>query len=284
MTTQTGSPQALIHKRILDAAEENPSASLSELSAVVSGASESLVNQVLDRYGDPADESATNQTQETEATMTPNEQPIDLTTLTEEQKETLEAVKADPNATQREIAEQLDIAAATVSQRLASIDGFDWEDRGKIVAKTFDLQNQSSAAASEKEESNEATPSEKTGPNDSPPTHPDQQGSPSEANSIISTQSTTEDTEDDHPNTSEFETLERQIDGLESRLDTIEAAIDSKAQELETEIRSTITDGGIQSQDGTLEDTTLTAKLIRAAVSDDNISEEEEVQIIEALQ
>lgn len=48
-------PRAVIHKRILDAAESDPDASMDELAAEVPGASTTLVEKVLEEYGDPAE-------------------------------------------------------------------------------------------------------------------------------------------------------------------------------------------------------------------------------------
>ena len=50
-----GLPTAMIHKKILDAARNDPDASLTEISNVVSGASVELVERVLENYGDPAE-------------------------------------------------------------------------------------------------------------------------------------------------------------------------------------------------------------------------------------
>ncbi|MFB6251765.1 MAG: winged helix-turn-helix transcriptional regulator [Halobellus sp.] len=50
-----GLPTAMIHKKILDAARNDPRASLTEISNVVSGASVDLVERVLKNYGDPAE-------------------------------------------------------------------------------------------------------------------------------------------------------------------------------------------------------------------------------------
>jgi hypothetical protein len=50
-----GLPTAMIHKKILDAARNDPGASLTEISNVVSGASVELVERVLENYGDPAE-------------------------------------------------------------------------------------------------------------------------------------------------------------------------------------------------------------------------------------
>lgn len=46
-------PRAVIHKRILDVAEERPDASVASLADAVGGASVDLVERVLDEYGDP---------------------------------------------------------------------------------------------------------------------------------------------------------------------------------------------------------------------------------------
>ncbi|WP_123538520.1 hypothetical protein [Halosimplex salinum] len=44
----------MIHKKILDVARSNPDASLTAISEMVSGASETFVERVLEEYGDPA--------------------------------------------------------------------------------------------------------------------------------------------------------------------------------------------------------------------------------------
>lgn len=53
---QASTPRAVIHKRILDAAESKPSASMEEVAGGIGGASTDLVERVLDRYGDPGGE------------------------------------------------------------------------------------------------------------------------------------------------------------------------------------------------------------------------------------
>ena len=50
-----GLPTAMIHKKILDAARNDPGASLTEIANLVSGASVELVERVLENYGDPAE-------------------------------------------------------------------------------------------------------------------------------------------------------------------------------------------------------------------------------------
>lgn len=152
-------PRATIHKQILDAATAQPDASTDELSTQVSGASVSLVEKVLEEYGDPAtiDQPASkpiddavepqtnesiNGTGETPMTSHDDHQEHDLTLdpaqYTTKQLETLREVRRHPDATQAELAERLDISDATVCQRVQSIDGFDWSERREFVDAVFD--------------------------------------------------------------------------------------------------------------------------------------------------
>lgn len=54
----SSAPRAVIHKKILEVAAQNPTASMAEIAGDVSGASTDLVERALDEYGDPADEEA----------------------------------------------------------------------------------------------------------------------------------------------------------------------------------------------------------------------------------
>ncbi|MFB6307752.1 MAG: winged helix-turn-helix transcriptional regulator [Haloarculaceae archaeon] len=51
---QSSVPRAMVHKRILDYAESNPDAAIEAIAENVSSASPSLVERVLEEYGDPA--------------------------------------------------------------------------------------------------------------------------------------------------------------------------------------------------------------------------------------
>jgi hypothetical protein len=68
----------------------------------------------------------------------PDEDLPDHSSLTDEQWETLRAIYRNPEATQKEIGERLDVARATVSNRLNAIDGFDWDDRYAMASAVFD--------------------------------------------------------------------------------------------------------------------------------------------------
>lgn len=64
-----GVPRAMIHQQILDAAKANPRGSLEEIADEVSGASITLVERVLDQYGDPgSDQQETEPNPSTEST------------------------------------------------------------------------------------------------------------------------------------------------------------------------------------------------------------------------
>jgi len=170
-------PRALIHKKILDIAASNPTASTTAIADDVSGASEKLVAQVLDEYGDPADDETSgapdgetavadgataveNATGETPDTGEPTEQPepdesntepdeanpqesggetVDAPSqLTERQRETLHAIRERPTATQAEIADTLGVSRATISKRVNDISGFDWQSRRAFVDRVLD--------------------------------------------------------------------------------------------------------------------------------------------------
>ncbi|MFB6191979.1 MAG: hypothetical protein ABEI11_01515 [Haloarculaceae archaeon] len=46
-------PRAVIHKRILDVAADQPDASMAAIADEITGATTDLVERVLDEYGDP---------------------------------------------------------------------------------------------------------------------------------------------------------------------------------------------------------------------------------------
>lgn len=67
-------PRSMRHRQILDVAEANPSASVSEIAAQVPSATSELVEQVFEEHGDPASESEPSS--ETDDTMsTPTDPP-----------------------------------------------------------------------------------------------------------------------------------------------------------------------------------------------------------------
>lgn len=151
-------PRAVIHKKILDVAQSRPDASIEELASRVNGASEDLIERVLDEYGDPAgtDEEATEAGQETgadqpavsknnpneamsNAKQPPAENGSESVEVTEQQRKLLNAIQEYPDATQKDIADLFDVSQSTINNRLNSIDGFDWEHRLEFIASMSDI-------------------------------------------------------------------------------------------------------------------------------------------------
>ena len=139
-------PKSMRHKRILDAAEENPDASLEALADTVPSATPDLVENVLEEYGDPADTDSTNDltdttpetTPTTETTPTDTHEYLDLNALTAVQRETLHAIHENPAATQRELGDRLGVSPATISNRVNAIPNFEWAERTTIAATILD--------------------------------------------------------------------------------------------------------------------------------------------------
>lgn len=155
-TAQVGKPRAVIHKKILDAAESRPEASIEELANEVSGANAELVGNVLEEYGDPAEESADDDAagppEETDRDERPDDptmsnaiqntnsgfDQIDRAELTDKQRETLQAIRDNPDATQADLADLLGVSGATICTRVNAIPGFDWEQRQQFVKTMFE--------------------------------------------------------------------------------------------------------------------------------------------------
>lgn len=162
-------PRAVIHKQILEVAESQPEAPVEVIAEEVTGANLQLVKKVFDEYGDPGqaenDQSETTGTAEcstepdhddqpheympdkqdipedndrAETKMGSNETFPDPEALTDTQLETLKAIHNSPNATQKELSSQFNVTAASICQRVSSIKGFDWSERQKFTEELFD--------------------------------------------------------------------------------------------------------------------------------------------------
>jgi hypothetical protein len=168
-------PKSVRQRKVLDVAAENPNASIEELASMVPSADPDLVERVLEEHGDPASDggtedpgaSATGNDDEGEkptatdsetagtgtASVTTDSSELDVGTddtepdagsaptveeLSAKQRAVLEHVAAEPSATQQEIGDRLDVSAATVSNRVNSIEGFDWGARAAFVDGVFD--------------------------------------------------------------------------------------------------------------------------------------------------
>lgn len=138
---QSEVPRAIIHKQILDVASDRPDASLNAIAADVPGAATDLVERVLDEYGDPAEaQSDTHLDQESSQMAHSNNIP-NPDELSAKERETLKVILENPQKSQREIAELLDVSAPTVSTRVNGIEGFQWADRQTFVKEVFEVES-----------------------------------------------------------------------------------------------------------------------------------------------
>ena len=224
----------MVHKQILEYAERNSDASIVGIADEISGATPDLVERVLDRYGDPAgdqtpnastDSDGTTFTDKATSTMAAPDTTEDIE-VTDAQRTVLEAIHANPDATQQELGDELGVAASTISNRLNAIPGFDWENRTSFVAQYFETDT----------------------------------GAP--------------DTEADPPADSATPSRETKLDAVIEQLTRVES-------QLET-LTAPDPDVGGQGAES-LDDAELVAKVVRACVTDEDITREEELRVIQTL-
>lgn len=274
MATNDGGrpPRAVIHKRILDSAESDPDASLDALADEVAGASPDLVERVLDEYGDPGGTEPI-PTQPEESTMPDPAPTTTATELTEKQRATLEAIADRPEATQAELADALGVSRATVNKRLNAIEGFEWTDRERFVEGVLDADI--AAATSGDASDAEPDPDEPDpAPSAEPATEPAAEASDSDP------ESSADGTDAEPASTAERATgpaAEAAVDGGQL-LDPDAAAAVEQLQERVARLEQQLGGGG-----PAIEDTELLAKVFRAVLADDEISQAEEVVVLEAL-
>lgn len=270
-------PKSMRHRQILDAAEENPDASVDELASMVPSATTELVERVFEQYGDPANEDT--ETATANEMSSPTDSPTDNDDdgtgetddvnpgdetdtedegypapddLSEKQRKVLAHVAADPDATQQEIGERLGVSSPTVSNRVNSIEGFEWSNRAALVDDVFDeppdvsstanAENADTSSASESTESTES--SESTGSTES--------SELTEPSETVPNETMTE--------------LETSIERLERRVAELEAGSD----------RDT-------TGNSAFDDPELVHKVVHACMESDAISESEELRILKGL-
>jgi len=134
-------PRSIRQKQVLDKAAERPEASITEIAEDVPSATEDLVERVLEEHGDPAASEADEDTA-SDAPPASSESGTypPLAEITDKERETLEAIAAHPEASQRDLAETLDVTAATVSTRVNGLPGFEWTERQAFVKAVLDVE------------------------------------------------------------------------------------------------------------------------------------------------
>ncbi|MFC4988882.1 MarR family transcriptional regulator [Saliphagus infecundisoli] len=262
----------------------------------VSGATTALVEQVLEEYGDPAetateetgggspdqdddepeaDEDAGvgsegNDAQavvasdggpatgaDGEPTGTTDE-PVspDPEAFTETQLTTLRAIHAQPEATQAELAAEFDVTSASISQRVASIEGLDWPDRQAFTETVFGAPaGGSEGAVAAEPDGGTATGVEGagTGGGDAVEAVGDESGGT--------------------PSESGDEATVQEAPALADQLDVLSARVDRLDQQFEDRSAS----GGVAL------DPDLVHKVAHACLQSEAISEDEELRILEGL-
>lgn len=141
-TNASETQRSIRHQEILEIAAEKPERSMEDIAAEVPSATTSLVERVLDEYGDPATDS-----HEPKVSAKTEEEPVEDQNydgpdedehLTDAELEVLRAIHSKPAASQRTLAESLDLSAATISKRAKAIDGLEWDHRESFVREFFD--------------------------------------------------------------------------------------------------------------------------------------------------
>lgn len=301
-------PRAVIHKKILNAAESQPDASMEAIADSVTGATTELVDNVFAEYGDPGQGNDDHDTlsttedmdskgdrvedadgvalefnqdtagmvsQESSSENTTN-QPTDdggdvpeeeneeqdilkCDSLTETQRETLRAIHNNPEATQAELAKRFDITAASISQRVNSIAGFEWPKRQSFTEAMFGP-NTTSTKTRVKPDGGAETAVDSVEP--VPETTADELSAASDVNKPVDNEERSSSGDD---NACQNE--------LNDQLATLSAQVDRLEQQLENDSPTV----------GIVLDPTLAHKVAHACLRSDHISEDEELQILRAM-
>ncbi|MBX0297778.1 winged helix-turn-helix transcriptional regulator [Haloarcula nitratireducens] len=123
-------------------AEDNPDASIESIAKKVPSVTPKLIEQVLEKYGDPASSETGSPSSDVSKPTAADDYPTE-SDLSESQRKVLHAIYQNPEASQRELAEDIGVSAATVSNRANSIRGFDWSDRKAFVEAVLDIETAS---------------------------------------------------------------------------------------------------------------------------------------------
>lgn len=187
----------------------------------------------------------------------------DLNSLTEIQEETLRAIHEKPSATQAELADQFDVTSASISQRVNSIDDFQWTKRQRITEALFvpinEKNNQSNKVAAS--DGGTETVSESTSTDKDTSTEGRAESS---TNSDINPENNDTKTSDAAAACNCSEELERQ----EERLGRLEQRIADQPTP--------------KPEYGRI-DPALIHKVVHACIESEQISESEELEIIQQL-
>jgi hypothetical protein len=200
----------------------------------------------------------------TEANSAPSSEsaggdPPSVGDLSEKQRRTLRALYERPDASQGDLAEELDVTRATVSRRLNAIPGFEWDERRAFAQSVFgeaaDPESESAADARVRASTDGGPASAESGAAVDGAANADAPGGSDEPESP--------DSSDD---ADAFEAVESTLADLEERV----AAMESRA-------------GGPGDGDGPPLPPELAHKVVHACMESDRLTEEEELDVLRAL-
>lgn len=268
--SKASTPRAVIHKRILDVARDEPDASIEQIASEVSGATPDLVDRVLDDYGDPA-EPADHMTQ-------PD---VSVDSLTDRQCEILRTIHRNPDASQRTLAGYLGITAPTVSRHLNKIPGWDWDLRLDFAKAVIDEDEESAAQENPAEDVGDAEPADEESVDRESTTDSDEPATDGEApagGGVADENAESGDTESEATEPGSAEVTETVIistdgagidQGTLERLDERIAGLEQRFDEGDTEL--------------VLDEPELVQKIVHVCMDAETITEDEELRIIRAL-
>lgn len=193
----------------------------------------------------------------------------DPATLTDTQLETLRVIHDRPDATQAELASVFDITSASVSQRVNSIDGFEWENRRAFTNTLFDTSGVDDRTPIEPDGGTDTSFSE--GPN---VTMTDVEKTADSDESNTTDENTTMTTESDTTMKPDSTEQEQTCDCAEQL-----AAVADQVDRLEEQLTNRS-----QSHSGSLvDDPELAHKVVHACLQSDQISKDEELQLLQNM-
>jgi len=208
---------------------------------------------------------------------------VDPSDLSAAQIETLREIQRQPTATQQEIADELGVVRATVSNRLRDIEEFDWQRRRSFVETLFDGEEIESVAARDSEpaeaSAGEPPKGEPGATTAAEPTN-DDGDQPSERETAVETEADGADSQQTGDGTPHTQ-LAADVRSLDDRIAALERAQERRIAGSDGD-RS---DGGHDRVEAsaTVEDPVLLHKAIRALLDDDRIDESEEIRLLRSL-
>jgi DNA-binding CsgD family transcriptional regulator len=225
-----------------------------------------------------------------DAAASNDESPPEPGDLTQKERETLRAIFYEPTATQDQIADMLSISRATVSNRVNAIPEFDWADREAFVEGVFDEDltvgmsvtpaNSDDAAATQnagKEAVTDGAPGAASDPttNEAPLENPHSTTSDGVVDDSALTSSQSDAADKDSITGSATDAQDEDLESISHQLEEFTQQLAAMEQELQ---RSDTPNEGAQ-----FSDADLLHKVVHACMNSDQITEEEELEVLETL-